>query len=120
MGDWSWLKWLVALVAAILVVRATVWFNLNEWFRDRRKRNEENLRLLCPHVTRFESGGAPAVRSTYVSPSGTTACQWQLCGDTTYDEAWIDEVARYWASNPNELVKRHRKTKRLSKRLGRP
>ena len=116
---WNWLVWLVAILVTIVVVRATVRFDVNEWLRDRRKQREEHLRLLCPHVRLVNSDGEPAICSTYISPVGTTAWQCQLCGNVTYDRSEGDEVARYWATNTNELIKRHKDMARLAKKLGR-
>ena len=47
---WQWLGWIAAFIAAVVAIRATVRFDLNEWLRDRRTQREENLRALCPHV----------------------------------------------------------------------
>ena len=121
--DWDqmpdWLGWLVAVLVAIVAIRATFRFDLNQWLRDRRQSKEEHLRLLCPHVEVVEADGQTAIRSTYVSPAGTTAYQCQLCGAVTYDSSRGLEDAQFWASNPRALIRRHKKMRRLARKLGR-
>ena len=116
---WNWLFWIAAFVAAIIAVRGIVRFDVNEWLRDRRKQKEESLRALCPHVKPIYVDDKPAMRSTFVSPSGTLGWQCQTCGTFTHDEASIDENTEYWLSNPRELTKRLKKRSRLAKKLGR-
>ena len=93
---------------------------LTEWLKERRRQTEENLTLLCPHVTwEVDNSGTVQVRSTYVSPSGTMAWQCQLCGSITNDTGHPSRVAQYWANNPKALIKRHKKMSRLARKLGR-
>ena len=115
---WNWIFWVAAFVAAIIAVRGIVRFDVNEWLRDRRKQKEENLWALCPHVQPSYVDGKPAMRSTFMSPSGTLGWQCQACGRFTHDEAWIDQNTEYWLCNPKELTKRIKKRSRLAKKLG--
>ena len=121
--DWDqvpdWLGWLVAVLVAIVAIRATFRFDLNQWQRDRRQSKEEYLRMLCPHVRASTVDGKAALASTYVSPSGTTAYQCQLCGAVTYDASQGLENVQFWANNPEELIRRHKKMRRLARKLGR-
>ena len=105
----------VALVAAVVAVRATFRFDLNEWLRDRRERNKERAKALCPHVRLTTIDGEPAVQSTFMSPPGTVAWQCQQCGAITYDQAAIDESAYYWRKHPLELMERLKKIDKLNK-----
>ena len=112
------MPWIAAFIAAIIAIRGTIRFDVNEWLRDKRKQKEENLRALCPHVRPIYSDGKPAMHSTFVSPSGTQAWQCQLCGAVTHDEVMIDENTKYWLSNPEELTKRFKRMSRLTKKMG--
>ena len=118
MGEWGWLGWVVALVVSIVAIRGNVNFDVNAWLKDRREEKKERLRSLCPHVDLTHERGAPAIRSTFISPSGTTAWQCQLCGVSTYDRLSVDEQAQYWASNPDELMRRLKKAEKLARKLG--
>lgn len=116
---WHWLGWVIALVASTVAIRGSIRFDINDWLRERRKQQEENLRALCPHVHGTEEKGRLALVSAYVSPSGTRAWQCQICGHETYDERVIEREAEYWARNPIELIKRRRRMEKLAKKLGR-
>lgn len=110
-GLWQWLGW---LVAAVLTGALVFKFDLNEFLRERRKQQKERLRMLCPHVRMSDVDGQPAVRSTYISPPGTTAVQCQLCHHTTHDRAEIEENTKIWANNPAALIER---VKLINKRM---
>ena len=110
-GLWQWLGW---LVAAVLTGALVLKFDLNEFLKERRKQQKERLRMLCPHVRMTVHDGQPAVRSTYISPSGTTAWQCQLCRHTTHDQSEIEESAKIWANDPAALIER---VKLIDKRM---
>lgn len=116
---WFWLGIALVLLATVVAIRGTVRFDVNEWMRDRRKQKEENLRLLCPHVTMLKNGEEIAWRPNYVSPFGTLDWQCQRCGRVTNDEQEIKEIVRYWAAHPEEYLERNKKMARLAKKLGR-
>lgn len=119
-GFWTAVWAVLALSATVFAIRTTVRFDVNEWLRDRRKQREANLRAMCPHVTAFkDEEGRLVVQGTFVSPSGTTAWQCQLCGHVTHDGRLGDERARFYASNPQELVERQKKMEAMAKKLGR-
>lgn len=119
-GFWTAVWAVLALSATVFAIRTTVRFDVNEWLRDRRKQREANLRAMCPHVTALQDEeGRLVVQGTFVSPSGTTAWQCQLCGHVTHDGRLGDECARFYASNPQELVERRKKMEAMAKKLGR-
>lgn len=115
------LSWVITGIAttlgAILVFRANIRFDINEWRRDRRKRLEDKIRMLCPHVSPGKDNGQYILRSAYVSPPGTTAWHCQKCGHITYAEAEVDAGHRYWLENPKELIERFKKIKKIEKKL---
>ncbi len=119
---WDWKGWVVtaiAAIAAMIAIRGSIRFDINEWLKDRRKRQEETLRSLCPHISVEEQDGDLLIRSAQISPSGTTVWQCQSCGDLTHDKHAIDQGTRYWAENPDALVKRQRRIEKLARKLGR-
>ncbi len=111
----NWIGWVLAFVATVFAIRATVRFDLNEWLNERRNQKKEQLRSLCPHVHGTYHEGQPAVRSTFISPPGTTAYQCQDCHYVTHDRAWVHENAEYWANNPVQLIERTKQIEKLTK-----
>ena len=103
-----------------MAIKATVRFDVTEWLKERRRWKEKNLRLLCPHaVGEVYDDGELGVRSTYISPAGTTAYRCQMCGKVTYDESETVEGLRYWVEHPEYLLARYGKMRTLAKSLGR-
>ena len=113
----QWLGWVAAGVASVVAIRGNVRFDLNEWLRDRREQRKENLRTLCPHARFADDNGKLVLRSSYVSPPGTTAWQCQECGDVTHDHAVVDEALNYWAAHPKELHERREEIESRVRRL---
>lgn len=116
---WEWTGWVVAAIAATFAIRGSIRFDVNEWLKDRRKRQEEQLENLCPHIAVFKEDGKLAIRSTYISPPGTVAWQCQMCGHVTHDGHAIEQGQRYWAENPDKLAIRNKRIKKLARKLGR-
>lgn len=117
--QWDWIGWVVAAIATMFAIRGSIRFDINEWLKDRRRRQEEQLENLCPHISVFKKDGKFVIRSTYISPPGTEAWQCQMCGHVTYDGHAIEQGQRYWAENPDELMKRNKRIKKLARKLGR-
>ena len=116
---WTWLAWLLVIVLSVVAIRASVRFDINEWLRERSKQREKNLRMLCPHTDFSNEDGKLVLRSSYVSPLGTTAWQCQKCGDITHDYSEVDRLMNYWAKHPDELSERNKRTLKEAKKLGR-
>ena len=118
----DWLGWIVAFIVVVLstivVIRATVRFDLNEWKRDRIKQNEERLRRLCPQVYSDYKDGEPAVGSLFVSPRGTSSWRCEQRGSVMHNPQFVDSNTRYCADNPYRLLKRMNKFDKLSKKFG--
>ena len=117
---WTTVLALLAIVATIFAIKANIKFDVNEFLRDRRKEKEKSIRTLCPHAVFTEDGqGRPAVRSTFISPSGTQAFRCQICGSVTYDQAYIFEITECWSRNPDELKEKLDKMSAKTKKLRR-
>ena len=121
--DWNqakvWLGWLAAIFVAVVAVRGTFKFDVNQWLRDRRKAREENMRLLCPHTSAVVKDGKLELTSAYVSPVGTVAYQCQICGRITQDRREPTATLEYWARNMDSLMDRHDRMEHLARKLGR-
>ena len=117
---WTLFLAVLAFVATVFALRATVRFDVNEWLRDRRERREANLTAMCPHAVFLSDEQMPVgVRSTYISPSGTVAWQCQLCGHVTHDERNVRDTAKYWEQHPDALLERTEEIRAKAKKLGR-
>jgi len=112
----TWGGWLLAFVATVFAVKTTIRFDLNDWLKERRNRRKEQLRSLCTHVDITQKGEDFEVRSTFVSPFGTTASQCQSCRHVTHDRAWIEENTMYWAQHPDEWVERMKQIDKLTEK----
>ena len=113
-----WGGWALAAITGILALRANVRFDVNDYLKERRKRVEGNLCSLCPHVRRGEKDGKPVIHSTYISPPGTVAIQYQMYGHITYDRSAMQQEVQYWAQNPSALSERENKAEKLREKLG--
>ena len=115
----TWGVWLIALIAAAVVIRGTVHFDVNEWLKERRKQRKENLRSLCPHVVQGMEDGHQVIRPTHSSPLGTVSWQCQLCGDISHDAELLRGHVAYWERHPQELSERIEKINKIAKKLNR-
>ena len=113
----GWAGWAIALITAVFAIRATIRFDVNEWLKERRKQKKERLRVLCTHVDIVQKGEDFEVRSTFISPAGTTALQCQDCRYIKHDRAWIHENPAYWASHTDEWVERMKLIEKLTKKF---
>ena len=105
------------VIATMFAIKGTIKFDLNQYLRDRRAQQEENLRLLCPHIDTWRENGKLRIRSTYISPPGATAYQCQLCGRVTHDQRQIEADMEYWGTHQKALLKRLKTAARRSKKL---
>lgn len=110
---------IIGMVIAAVAVRGSIKFDVNQWLNDRRKRLEDDLRMLCPHHCFIKEGDEIRIASEFVSPPGTLAWQCQRCGHISYDKFKMEQDARYWAENPSALIGQNKKMKKPAKKLGR-
>lgn len=110
---------IIGMLIAAVAVRGVIKFDVNQWQNDGRKRLEENLRMLCPHHYIMKEGDEFKIATEFVSPFGALAWQCQRCGHISHDELRIDQDRIYWAENPNALLERQEKMKKVAKKLGR-
>ena len=106
-------------ITAVVALKFTVSFNVNEFIKDRREWKQEvriaNARALCPHVDIVEEGGEPGIRSTYISPSGTTQWQCQKCGHTTYGRDLLEDNLQSWGGDIPGLLSRLKEFSKAAK-----
>ena len=110
---------IAALVAAVVVVKFTVTFDLNRFLDGRRERYAQRLINACPHVVVRMAGSQIALQSQMVSPPGTLMHICQRCGLQKY-LAPGEEQERYefYANNLKQLQKDNARFMRLLRKSG--
>ena len=114
---------LIAIVAVIGLLGAMVAFkfmftvDIVRWLEYRQKRLREKARMICPHTEIVKNEESIIVQSTFISPRGTIAYRCMLCGRVEPDESLGQRALQAWASDPDGLVKRHEKLRKIIKKL---
>ena len=65
----------IGMLIAAVAVRGVIKFDVNQWLNERRKRLEDDLRMLCPHHYFIKEDGKFIIASEIVFPPGTLAWQ---------------------------------------------
>ena len=110
---------IIGMLIAAVAVRGVIKFDVNQWLNDRRKRLEDDLRMLCPHHYFIKEDGKLIIASEFVSPPGTLAWQCQRCDHISHDKRKMDQDSKYWGKNPNALMERQKEMEKIAKKLGR-
>ena len=113
----------IAIIAVGGVIGAMVAFkfmftvDIVRWLEYRQKRLREKARMICPHTEIVKSEETISVQSTFISPRGTIAYRCMLCGLVEPDESLAERAVQVWASDLDGLAKRHKKLRKLIKKL---
>jgi len=110
---------IIGMILAVVTVRGTVKFDINQWINDRKKQQEQKLIALCSHHYLFKDGDGIKVGCHFISPPGTSAWQCQKCGHLTHDDLKMKIDTKYWAQNPGALEEQNNRMTKLAKKLGR-
>ena len=72
---------IITIAISIIAIKITFTFNLNEYFKSRDERLRQKIKNYCTHINieKFHDGKI-GVRSTFVSPHGTTSWICEKCG----------------------------------------
>ena len=109
---------LVLLAATIVVVRVVVTFDFGAWIKDRRKRAETRLKLLCPHaILRPREEGQFEVRMTLHSPAGTLMWICSRCQFRTTNEDVARQLLDQYTKHPDLLIKKERQFDKAAKKV---
>ena len=116
---WNVILIVLAIVVAIVAVRFSFTFNVNQWLEARRKRQLEQLRNLCTHAEMEQlPDGRISVESRFTSPAGTRLWICNRCQMTTHDQRIANMSVQMWASNPAGWVKQEKRFNKLASKLG--
>ena len=115
----EWGGWLLGLTAAVVAIRGSVKFDVNQWLNDRREKYRKNYDFLCPHAYSFidPDSGKVGIRSLFTSPSGTTSWICESCGCVVYTEESVMHILQSWLSNPKGLLEVEKKRNKLYDKL---
>ena len=103
-STWEIVVVVVAIAVAFIAVRLSVSFDVNKWLKSRRERDEERLRLLCPHSRIVRIDDEYAVESYfYPLPGimGVLGCS--QCGQQIANPHIAQELSKQWVSNVKGL-----------------
>lgn len=110
----------IAVAMAIIAIKITFSFNLNEWLKERDEKLKSKIKNYCPHARFGKFGEQIGLQSTFVSPSGTLNWICQQCGVQLLhlDREAEDERMQYFLKNPKEFAKQEKKFRKLLKKAG--
>ena len=113
----------LTMILGAIAIRVTFNFDVNKYLERRDRRLEQKLKNTCTHLNMEYAGqeeGKPLykIQSLFESPSGTLQWQCQRCGLVRSHNNDYDKRAEYFAKNPDEYVKLHKKFQKLLKKNG--
>ncbi len=110
--------WLVvALVGGIVAVTFSVRFNVTKYLRDRRDRQKDKLKIVCPHVEITDNHEGAFTQPTFSQLPDSPAFQCWVCGFTTHQQQAIYDLAKGYEQDRDLYVKRQRQANALCRKL---
>lgn len=118
MPEYAWT--IIGVIAGALGgLSVKVRFDLNEWLRERQRRQQGKAQNLCTHTkVELDSNGDLQISSWFRNAPGTSNWICERCGRTTLsDQIAIDEMRR-WAGNPRGYIAQENKYVKHLKKMG--
>ena len=119
--DWWYIPVGVAsAVVGMFAFRIGVTFDVNRWQEDSRKRQEQRLKNLCPHVDISDNGdGRFLVQVLFVKPRGIFQYCCTRCG-LVVESPTAEDAQRYWSNTKNfkQYAESMKRFSRLAKKMG--
>lgn len=111
---------IAAAVAAIVVIRLSVTFDLNRFMEGRRSTYAQKLKNACVHFEFIvRSSGQIQVHPFWVSPPGTIAHYCQRCGAETYLQVdAFNETVDFYSTHVDDYHKQNKRFHKLLKKSG--
>lgn len=110
---------IAGLVAAIVVVKFTVTFDLNRFLEGRRSRYSQRLINACPHIKIRRTQSGMGLQSEMISPPGTLMHICQRCGLEKYMvPGEIEERMAFYSRNLRIFKRDNDRFMRLLRRSG--
>lgn len=107
---------IIAVLMGVIALRVNIAFDVNDWLKERKKREMTRLRNICPHTSILERNGEIHIQSDFESPPGTIQWQCSTCGiiANNVDGSHIQN----WLKNPKDLIKRKKLFQKKMKKAG--
>ena len=108
---------IIASIAAVVALKLTISFDLNQFLADRRERKNERLtariRGACPHVEPFfdEERGV-GVRHTFDGVPAHTPWVCKMCGHKVATPGAVNDNTRLWGEGGLDMERLHQLTDR--------
>lgn len=122
MQDFQWWHWILAALAAVVVLRFVfsfgVTFNLTDWKKYRDKRLERALKVHCPHVEIVSMENRQVeVKCLITSPPMTHQWFCNRCGQVFLRGEVCKELQLFYGQNPLRYLAQMKKLDKISKKL---
>jgi hypothetical protein len=116
----EFLSLIIAGLLAIIAIKITFSFDINEYLKRRDEKLMGKVRNNCTHAGIEKIGDEIGIRSTFISPFGTAKWVCQRCGLTLYNVNREDENKRikYYLENIAEFEKQEKKFNKLLRKAG--
>lgn len=113
------LWFIIAVSVAIIAVKITISFDINEYLKNRNERLLLKAKNYCPHARFVKTPeGKYGVQSNFVSPPGTTNYICTTCQLVVYDVSGENMRIQYFLENPKELSKQTEKFEKIIRKAG--
>ena len=106
---------------SIMAVKISFSFDINKFLEARKERLRQKIKNYCPHmVVKKTKEGKIGIRSSFISPYGTTDFQCEICG---LIRSYVDEEeekvrAKYFLEHPEEYFKQEKAFNKILKKMG--
>lgn len=113
------ISWLIIVIAiSVIAIKITFSFDINKFLERRDKKLKQKAQNYCPHAQFIKVDGKFGIKSTFISPSGTTNWICQRCGTIRYNVDNEDERIKYYLEHPEELSRQEKKFEDILKKIG--
>lgn len=121
---WQFIGAVATLTISIVTIKVAVSFDLNKYLDRRDEKLAQKLKNTCTHMLMElvgrESGNKAQYKfqSLFESPPGTHQWQCQRCGLIRNHDNDYKSRAEYYAQNPDEYSRMHKKFQKLLEKHG--
>ena len=106
----SFYQTLILIIITAIAIRFTFKFDLNKYFKDRRKIRIDQLKNICPHC-RIEilDNGQVKMESYFHSPFGTTDYICSRCNRIVHSEEDALRICKNYAKDPKRFLENEKR-----------
>lgn len=108
---------LVVAIVGIITITVSIRFDFTKYLIDRRDRQKDKLKVVCPHTELIELAEGTYVQPLFSQVPGTATYQCSICGYSTHDLDAIQALSKAFEQNRQLYTRRQRQVNRLTKKL---